>query len=54
MSSGSSSDPEIKATYEEYKELREKLGSSNMFGEDVQNFTEAIPKPKEGDERVFK
>ena len=49
LSTGSSSDPEIKSAYEEYKDLRGLLGSSNMFGEGVPNFTEAIPEPKEGD-----
>ena len=54
MSTGSSSDSEIKSAYLEYKDLRGLLGSSNMFGEGVPNFTEAIPEPKEGNERVFK
>ena len=52
--SDENADLALKAAYQEYSVLRESLGSRAMFGENVSDFTDDIPKPKTHDKRVFK
>ena len=51
--SDENADVAVKVAYQEYSLLRESLGSRKMFGENVSDFTDDIPKPKTDDERVF-